>query len=89
MKSISEFFENIRTRQARTARLCTVVQGAVEEHAHIPVQLEAISFSGRTAVIRGLDQTAKSVVFVKKTAILAEIGAKLGDRSVVDIRLAA
>jgi hypothetical protein len=89
MRSISEFFKDIKGRQARAARLRTVVQEAVIKHAGVRVPLEAISLSAGAAVLKGLDQTEKSVVFIKKTAILAEIGARLGDGSVADMRSAA
>ena len=89
MKSIAEFFKNIKGRQARAVHLRMVVKEAVEKYAHVSVPLEAIDLSSGTAVLKGLDQTAKSVVFIKKTAILAEIGARPDTQSVVDIRSAA
>jgi hypothetical protein len=89
MRSIAEFFKNIKSRQARTAHLRAVVQEAVEKHAHISVPLEAIDLSVGTAVLRGLGQTAKSVIFIKKPAIMEEIKARLDNGAIVDIRLGA
>lgn len=89
MRSIAEFFKNIKSRQARSAHLRTVVQEAVERHARVTLPLEAISLLAGTAVLKGVDQTAKSVIFIKKPAILEEIKAKSNGGAVVDIRLGA
>ena len=86
MKSIAEFFARIQGKQAQKIALYINTQEIIAKEARIDVPIESITFSGKTLSLKGLDQAAKSVIFIKKSGILRQIKEKLPNIIVEDIR---
>jgi len=86
MKSIGEFFVKIRGKHAEEIFLRTIVQKSVKELSGADVPLEAIGFKPKTLILRGLSQSAKSAVFVKRTAIIKDLGSRQNARPIQEIR---
>ena len=87
MKSIGEFFARIRGKQMDEMRLRLCIQEIIEKYTKVKLSFDDISFSIKSVSVKGLGQAAKSAVFVKKTAILKEIGDKVPSRQIDDIKL--
>jgi hypothetical protein len=78
MKSIGEFFARVRTGHAKEIYRRTTAQSAVKKYSGVDIPVEQISFSGKSLVLEGLSQEAKSTLFVKTQAILAEASVGAG-----------
>ncbi len=89
MKSISEFFSRIQNKQVRESFVLEIIRDAVKKHSNIDLDLASVSFKGKSVVLKGLGQAAKSQVFVKKPLILNEIGGRSVPRVITDIRFDA
>jgi hypothetical protein len=87
VKSIGEFFARIRNKHLDEMRLRLTVQEIIEKHAKTKPSPDSISFSTRSVSVKGLSQAAKSVIFVKKTAILKELNDNFPGRSIENINL--
>lgn len=86
MNNIAEFFRKITGRHAAEVMLRTTVQDAIKQHTSIPVPLEAISFRSTSVLLQNINQTAKSVIFIKKPQIVRDINRAQTVRIVTDIR---
>ncbi|MFA6432830.1 MAG: hypothetical protein WCV82_03410 [Candidatus Paceibacterota bacterium] len=86
MKSIAEFFSKIQSKQAQKILIYTIAKEAIFSISKIDIPIGSITFSGKNIILSGLDQTSKSVIFIKKTAIIGEMNKKLPNMAVVDIR---
>ncbi|MDE2038333.1 MAG: hypothetical protein KGI69_03910 [Patescibacteria group bacterium] len=86
MKSIKEFFAKARERQARELAPREIIRKSLKAKAGVDVPVGAIGFKGDNAVVKGMSASARSAVFVKKAAILADIAAQGCPRKVSDIR---
>ena len=86
MLSISQFFNRIRGRHATELFVRSAIQEAIRKHTSIPVPVEAISFASTSVVLKNINQTAKSVIFIKKVAIIREINTSQTVRTITDIK---
>lgn len=86
MKSIADFFSRIQGKQAQKILLYSLIKEAVSNRAGIDTPLESIAISGKILTLKGLDQAAKSVIFIKKAAIIDEINKKMNHPAISDIR---
>lgn len=80
------FFDNIRSLIGRELLARNAIREALHSQANIDVPVEKISFKGSVAVIADIGQTARSVVFIKKQAILKAINETQKNRTITDIR---
>lgn len=87
MQNISEFFSKILGKHAKEVHLRTVIQEILKKYIRTDLPLESIILSGGVLSLKGIDQTAKSVIFIKKATILKELNEKSLGRIVSDIRL--
>ena len=85
MKSISEFFGRFRNIQVRELLVRLAVQQALKGWLALEVPLEAISCKGATVTLKGIDQSARSALFIKKETILKEINGLQSVRTIIDI----
>ena len=86
MKRISEFLARFRNIQARESLIRLAIQQALKSRLVLEVPLESISCKGATITLKGVDQTARSAIFIKKEAILKEINGLQSIRIIKDIR---
>ena len=63
-----------------------IVAEAVKKHTNIDISAEAVSFSSGAAIIKGIPQAGRSVIFIKKESILLDINNAQNERVVTDIR---
>lgn len=87
MKSIREFFARIQNRQFQEIQLRASISDAVTKHTRVVLPPDSISFSPKVLVLKGLNQSAKSAIFIKKTYILKDLNEILPARMIADIRL--
>jgi len=76
MRSISEFFSKIQNRHAKGLFAIKSVQDSIKARAGVDVEASSVSFKGRVIALRGLSQSAKSQIYIKKSAILADISSQ-------------
>ena len=86
MKSISELLGRIRNIQARESLVRLAVQETLKKQLSFEIPLEAISCKGAAVSLKGIDQAARSALFIKKESILKEINAAQSVRVIQDIR---
>ncbi len=86
MFNIASFFQKIGGRRATEIFVRTAIQEAIRKHTSIPVPLEAISFASTNVVLKNINQTAKSVIFIKKIPIIREINTSQTVRTITDIK---
>jgi hypothetical protein len=86
MLDIKKFFEKIQNTRAKEIFLRQAVKESIEKHTPVKISLESISFSSTTVVLKNLNQSARSTIFIKREAILKEIGERQLGRAVTDIR---
>ena len=63
-----------------------VIQEIIKKQTTLEVPLDKITFVGMDMVLKNLDQTAKSAVFIKKASLLKEIAAIVSKKSITNIR---
>ena len=73
MKLISELLGRIRNIQARESLVRLAVQQTLKKQLSIEIPLERISCKDVAVTLKGIDQSARSAIFIKKEAILKEI----------------
>jgi len=86
MKSISEFFAKVQGRQMKELLARQSVQEALKKAISADVPIEDISLKSYDLRIRGLSQSAKTAVYIKKAAILKEANERLAPRVIRDVR---
>jgi len=86
MIGISEFFKRIKGAHMREVIIRTAVKGSLKTIAGLDIELEAISFSGDSLILKSLSSAARSAIFIKKTVILEDINRNQTLRKISDIR---
>ena len=86
MKGIGEFFGRMQGKFAQEIAVRAVIQEIIKKQTTLEVPLDKITFVGMDMVLKNLDQTAKSAVFIKKASLLKEIAAIVSKKSITNIR---
>jgi len=91
MKGIAEFFSRIRNIQLKETRIRSVVRDAIQKQTGCEVAVESIVVKRGVVTIRPVDANMRSVLYMKKEAILKELDLGQGShkeeqRMISDIR---
>lgn len=86
MFGISHLFERIKNTYGREVVVRGAIQAGVKKFTSTEIPLDSISFSSTTVILTGVSHIIRSVIFVKKKAILQEINRSQTIRVVTDIR---
>ncbi len=86
MKSISAFFKRIVGAQAKEMARREVIRLAIKQNTNIEVLLPEISIKSNTVNLKGLSQSARSVIYIHKKKIIDQIKAIDSTLFVSDIR---
>jgi SH3-like domain-containing protein len=86
MFSIAKFFERIQGVQAKEVFVRVEIQKVIKLITSIEVPLESISFKSSVVEIKNVPQAFKSVLYIKKGALLKAINEVQQIRVVTDIR---
>jgi len=86
MFSIGQFFERIRSKYAQEIFIRTVIKESLKKIANIDVAVEDISLSGSSVSIKKLNQSARSVMYIKKQSMLEAINSAQSISNITDIR---
>ena len=86
MLSISQFFKRIQNKHSKELFVRSVIQAAIKKYAGVEVLLEDITFGSSGVVLKNVSGAARSQVFIKKQAIIAEINAGQDIRHIGDVR---
>jgi len=70
MKNIGEFFKRIGGVQAKELAGREAIRLAIKEFTHIDVSVASITIKSNTANIKGISQSARSVIFIHKKQII-------------------
>jgi hypothetical protein len=86
MIGIADFFKKIKGSFAKEVFVRNAIKEAVKKYAGADVNIEDVSFQGSTAILKNINQSARSTVFIKKHSIIKEINSAQNVRIVSDIR---
>jgi hypothetical protein len=86
MKRISELLGRIIGIQSSEALVLIAVQQALKKQFALEVPLGSISRKGSSITLKGIDQSARSALFIKKESVLKEINITQSVRIIRDIR---
>jgi methylphosphotriester-DNA--protein-cysteine methyltransferase len=86
MLNISEFFKRIGGVQAKEVAKRDAIRVAIKQFIDIDVPITSISFKSTVANLKDVSQTAKSVIYMKKKAILDRANTIYGSIIASDIR---
>ena len=86
MIGIGDFFKRIKGLHAREVLVRTIIQDAIKKHTGVDIPLDSISFSAGSIVLKSASNSLRSAIFIKKTAILADVNAGQDLKKIVDIR---
>ena len=73
MFNIKDFLKRFSVLKNSQIAFREVVSASIRKNAGIDVPLHGISIRSRTILLKGLSPGARSVVFIKKQAILGDI----------------
>lgn len=86
MFNIKEFFGGVRGMFGREMAARVSVSKALRSVAGIDIPPEAVSFSGGSAILKGLNASAQSAVFIKKSILISAINDAQKIHPIKDIR---
>lgn len=86
MIGISEFFKRIKGAHMREILVRTAIKDSLKKTTGLDIELESIAFSWDSLVLKGLSSGARSVIFIKKTAVLEDINRSQTLKKISDIR---
>jgi hypothetical protein len=86
MFSIAQFFARIQNVRSKEVFVRSAIQNTINEVLKVNIPLEAITFKSTTVELKNIPQTLRSVIFIKKGALLKAINEAQAIRQVTDIR---
>ncbi len=86
MFNIRDYLRRATGVQARELYFRRAVQEALKKLAGIDLPFESISSKSGTVELKGISQEARSAIFIKKAALIAEINKEQDVRPIKDIR---
>jgi hypothetical protein len=86
MFSIAKFFERIQNVQSKEVFVRSTIQQTINSLIKVEIPLESITFKSTTIELKNVPQSLRSVIFIKKNAILKAINEAQAIRQVTDIR---
>jgi hypothetical protein len=86
MLNIGEFFKRIKGSFAKEIFVRNAIKEAVKKYTGADIQIEDISFKGSTVMLKNVNQSARSTIFIKKHAIIKEVNTAQNIRIVSDVR---
>jgi hypothetical protein len=86
MFSIAKFFERIQSVQAKEVFVRSEIQKAIKSVTSIEVPLESISFKSSVVELKNVPQAFKSVLYIKKGALIKAVNEAQQIKNITDIR---
>ena len=85
MLGISEFFKKIQSSYTKEIFIRNAIREVILQKTGVDVPIGSVSFKSNAVILNNVSQSLKSVIFIKKQAILKEIAEKQNIRVVSDI----
>lgn len=86
MFNIGQFFTKIKGKQGKEILIRQSIVDAIKKHTGIDIPLSSVEFRASIPTIKGLSSAQKSAIFIKKTAIIADVNNQQSFRRIDDIR---
>ena len=86
MFGIGEFFKKIQSSYTKEIFARSVIKGSVKKFTGADIPLESVSIRDGVATLRGISQSLRSAIYIKKQAIIDDMTATQGMKNVTDIR---
>ncbi|MFA6458876.1 MAG: hypothetical protein WCV79_00540 [Candidatus Paceibacterota bacterium] len=86
MFNISQFLKRATGKQGRELYFRKSIQDLLKERFDLEVPFEMISLKSGTIYIKNIPQSARTSIFIKKTAILQEINRIQDIYVILDVR---
>ncbi|MFA6554448.1 MAG: hypothetical protein WCS89_02975 [Candidatus Paceibacterota bacterium] len=85
MLGISGFFKNIQNSFTKEVVLRTTIKEIIKKHTGVDIPIESITCKGETVALKNVNQSALSVIFIKKQKILEDLK-NSGVKIITDVR---
>lgn len=79
MKNIREFFSRVQNKQLQEFAKIQSIKEVIARVAKVEIEPSSITIRGGDIVLRGLGQTEKSEIYLKKNIILKNISLRIRD----------
>lgn len=86
MLSISNFFSKIQSKHTKGMFVRTVVQSVIQKKLSVQIPIESISIKTSVVVLKNINSSILSAVFIKKSQIIKDINTEQGIVVIEDIR---
>jgi hypothetical protein len=86
MLKISDFFKKIQNKHTQELFIRSIIQSALKSCAGIDVTIESIGINSGTVTLKGISQSERSQIFIKKHKIIEAINIGQTIRKVTDMR---
>ncbi len=86
MLKIADFFKRIQNKHSQELFIRSTIQASIKKYTKVELPIESISLKSGIVSLKGISQTARSQVFIKKQAIIEELNSTQTIRIVTDIR---
>ncbi|MFA6295643.1 MAG: hypothetical protein WC666_04520 [Candidatus Paceibacterota bacterium] len=86
MIGLGEFFKKVQNSFLKEVSLRTAIRDIIKKYTEADVSIENISYKNNIIILKDVSQTVRSVIFIKKQAILKEISEKQDIYKITDIR---
>ena len=86
MFGIGHFFQRIQNKYTKELFLRQAIIEAIKKHVGIDIDVKDIAIKNGLIILANTNQSVKSVLYIKKSAILREINSLQGVASFTDIK---
>jgi hypothetical protein len=86
MIGISDFFKRIQNSFSKEVFVRNIIKDCTKKHTSADIALVDISFQGSTVMLKNINQSARSTIFIKKHSIIKDENAAQSIRIISDIR---
>lgn len=84
--NIRDFFKRIQNIHAKEILIRSLIKDVIKKHTNHEIPIESIKFSSGNIVLKGVNQSLRSVIFIKRTNIIQEINASQQIKRFYDIK---
>lgn len=86
MLKIADFFKKIQNKHSQELFIRSTIQTSIKKYTQVELPIESISIKSSSILLKGISQTERSQVFIKKQIIIQELNTIQKIRLITDIR---
>lgn len=86
MIGIGQFFHRIQNTFTKEVLVRKLIVGSVKENTNVDIPIESIVLKNGVVFLKNISNTAKSVVYIKKSKIIQQVNDQQQVRLILDIK---